>query len=196
MEPADSKDAVRDQSSRIHYYGESLAYSADGKLLILAVEKRVKETTETAIGFYDADTGKSLRTIPTQWNFLATLVPTGDGRLIAAGTVGSDDNDDPSGSVQVFDMNSGTVQKTYPVVASSISPDGRWMASTDEMGPSGPRAILWSLGDGKQAHELLETANLRVMELAARSPGEYFVFSQELQEIVSSTPPRVFALAV
>ena len=73
MEPADSKDAVRDQSSRIHYYGESLAYSADGKSLIIAVEKRVKETTETAIGLYDADTGKSLRTIPTSWNFQQLL---------------------------------------------------------------------------------------------------------------------------
>ena len=139
---------------RIHCYGESLAYSADGKSLILAVEKRGKGTTETAIGLYDADTGKSLRTIPTQWNFLAALVPTNDGRVIAAGTVGADDDDDPSGSVQIFDVNSGNVQKTYPVVASSISPDGRWMASTDEMGPSGPRAILWSLGDGKRAHEL------------------------------------------
>src|SRR6266481_7964992 len=131
---------------RIHFYGESLAYSADGKSLIIAVEKRGKGTTETAIGLYDADTGKSLRTIPTQWNFLAALVPTNDGRVIAAGTVGADDDDDPSGSVQIFDVNSGNVQKTYPVVASSISPDGRWMASTDEMGPSGPRAILWSLG--------------------------------------------------
>jgi len=114
------------------------------------VEKRGKGTTETAIGLYDADTGKSLRTIPTQWNFLAALVPTNDGRVIAAGTVGADDDDDPSGSVQIFDVNSGNVQKTYPVVASSISPDGRWMASTDEMGPSGRHAILWSLGDGKR----------------------------------------------
>jgi len=47
-----------------------------------------------------------------------------------------------------------------------------------------------------EAVQDLETANLRVMELAGRSPGEYFVFSQESQEIVSSTPPRVFALAV
>ena len=42
----------------------------------------------------------------------------------------------------------------------------------------------------------LETAKLRMIELAARSPGEYFVFSQESQEIVSSTPQRLFALAV
>ncbi len=47
-----------------------------------------------------------------------------------------------------------------------------------------------------EAVEDLETASLRVMELAGRSPGEYFVFSQETKEIVSSTPPRVFALAV
>jgi hypothetical protein len=42
----------------------------------------------------------------------------------------------------------------------------------------------------------LETAELRMNELAARSPGEYFVFYQESQEIVSSTPPRLFALAL
>jgi hypothetical protein len=42
----------------------------------------------------------------------------------------------------------------------------------------------------------LETAKLHMIELAARSPGEYFVFSQESQEIVSSTPQRLFALAV
>jgi hypothetical protein len=42
----------------------------------------------------------------------------------------------------------------------------------------------------------LEAAKLHMIELAARSPGEYFVFSQESQEIVSSTPQRLFALAV
>jgi len=47
-----------------------------------------------------------------------------------------------------------------------------------------------------EAVQDLDTASLRVRELVARSPGEYFVFSQQSQEIVSSTPPRVFALAV
>jgi WD40 repeat protein len=156
---------------RIHYYGGSVTYSADGRSLIIAVEKRVKETTETAIGFYDAETGKSLRTIPTQWNLLSALVPTNDGRLIAAGTVGADDDDDPSGSVQIFDVNSGEVQKTYPVIPSSISPDGRWMASIDEVGPSGPRAILWNLGNGKRAHDL-----------ATQNPGR-IVFRPDDQEV-------------
>jgi hypothetical protein len=41
----------------------------------------------------------------------------------------------------------------------------------------------------------IETAKLRVTELAGRSPGEYFVFSQETQEIVSNTAPRLFELA-
>ncbi len=139
---------------RIHSYGESLAYSADGKSLIIALEKRLKETTETAIGFYDADTGKRLRTVPTPWSLVSALVPTSDGHLIAAGTMGADDDDDPSGSVQIFDGNTGSVQKTYPVVASSISADGRWMTSIEEAGPSGPHAILWSLGDGKRVHDL------------------------------------------
>src|SRR5260370_36249342 len=123
---------------RIHYHGESLAYSADGKSLIVAVEKRVKETPETAIGLYDADTGKSLRTIPTQWNFLSVLVPTNDGRLIAAGTVGAAEGDDPFGAAPNFRGKSGNVQKTYPVVPSSSTPDRRWMRSIDEMGPSAP----------------------------------------------------------
>ena len=38
----------------------------------------------------------------------------------------------------------------------------------------------------------VETARLRVNELARRSPGEYFVVSQETQEIVCETPPRHF----
>jgi len=47
-----------------------------------------------------------------------------------------------------------------------------------------------------EAVQDLETANLRVMELAGRSPGEYFVFSQETKEIVGNTVPRSFELAV
>ncbi len=42
----------------------------------------------------------------------------------------------------------------------------------------------------------IETAKLRIMELVNRSPGEYFVFSQETQEIVCDTAPRFFALAL
>src|SRR5258708_1916677 len=97
---------------RIHYYGESLAYSADGKSLIIAVEKRVKETTETAIGFYDADTGKSLRTIPTHWNFLSALVPTNDGRLIAAVPAAAREYNQPTGSVPIFDCCPRRVPQT------------------------------------------------------------------------------------
>jgi hypothetical protein len=47
-----------------------------------------------------------------------------------------------------------------------------------------------------EAVQDLETAKLHMIKLADRSPGEYFVFCQESQEIVSSTPPYVFALAV
>jgi len=47
-----------------------------------------------------------------------------------------------------------------------------------------------------EAVQDIETAKLRMMELSGRSPGEYFVFSQETQEIVSNTPPRLFEFAV
>ena len=47
-----------------------------------------------------------------------------------------------------------------------------------------------------EAVQGIETAKLRMMELSGRSPGEYFVFSQETQEIVSNTPPRLFEFTV
>ena len=46
-----------------------------------------------------------------------------------------------------------------------------------------------------EAVQDIETAKLRMMELSGRSPGEYFVFSQETQEIVSNTPLRLFEFA-
>lgn len=83
---------------------------------------------------------------------VSAIVPTKDGRLIAGGTVGADDDDDPSGSVQIFDLPSGEAQKTYPVVVSAISPDGRWMSSFDNNGIYHP--VLWDLKDGKRLHDL------------------------------------------
>ena len=146
---------------RVHYYGGSITYSADGKSLLVPIEKRGTNATETAIGFYDAETGKSLRSIPTKWDFVSAIVPTKDGRLIAAGTVGADDDDDPSGSVQVFDLAPGEAQKTYPVVVSAISPDGRWMSSFESTGIYHP--VLWNLDDGKRVHDLTPTNASRVI---------------------------------
>jgi len=45
-----------------------------------------------------------------------------------------------------------------------------------------------------EAVQDMETAKLRMLELARRSPGEYFVFSQETQEIVSNTAPPLYEL--
>jgi hypothetical protein len=42
----------------------------------------------------------------------------------------------------------------------------------------------------------IQTAKLRLGELARRSPGEYFVFSQETEEIVCETPSRYFDLVI
>ncbi len=42
----------------------------------------------------------------------------------------------------------------------------------------------------------MDTAKLRLTELARRSPGEYFVVSQETQEIVCETPARSFDLVI
>ena len=47
-----------------------------------------------------------------------------------------------------------------------------------------------------EAVEDIETAKLRVTELARRSPGEYFVFSHETEEIVINTVPQIYELAI
>lgn len=47
----------------------------------------------------------------------------------------------------------------------------------------------------ESAHDI-ETAKVRLMEMAERSPGEYFVFSQQTQEIVNETTPRSFELVI
>jgi len=47
-----------------------------------------------------------------------------------------------------------------------------------------------------EAVEDIETAKRRVTELAGRSPGEYFVVSQETKEIVINTAPHEYELAV
>lgn len=47
-----------------------------------------------------------------------------------------------------------------------------------------------------EAVEDIETARLRVTEMAGRSPGEYFVLDQGTKEIVIDTAPRMYQLAV
>jgi hypothetical protein len=47
-----------------------------------------------------------------------------------------------------------------------------------------------------EAVEDIETARLRVTEMAGRSPGEYFVFDQGTKEVVIDTAPRMYQLAV
>jgi hypothetical protein len=47
-----------------------------------------------------------------------------------------------------------------------------------------------------ESAQYVETAKLRLTELARRSPGEYFVVSQKTQEIVCETPARYFDLAI
>lgn len=45
-----------------------------------------------------------------------------------------------------------------------------------------------------EAAQNLETAELRMWELAARSPAEYFIYFQGSQEIVRETTQRVWML--
>lgn len=47
-----------------------------------------------------------------------------------------------------------------------------------------------------EAADDIARAKRRVAELASRSPGEYFVFSRETEEIVIDTARRVYELAV
>jgi WD40 repeat protein len=107
----------------------SITYSPDGKAWA-AITFDPHEDSLATIEIRDAGTGKILRTIPTKWWGVTGVSITHDGQLVAAGTVNQDEYD-PKGNVQVWDLASGNLVKTSSEfgVVGQLSPDGRFMAA-------------------------------------------------------------------
>lgn len=110
----------------------SVTYSPNGKVWA-AIKFGPHEDSLAAIEIRDAASGKTLRTISTKWRGVTGLTITRDGLLVAAGKIneGIDDDYDPKGNVQVWDVASGNLVSTSPdfPAVGQLSPDGRFMAA-------------------------------------------------------------------
>src|SRR5208282_3584121 len=86
-------------------------YSPDGKTW--ATSGTAPEGSMVPIEIHDAGSGKILRTIPTKWYGITGLVITKDGILVASGlTVAGDDEQDPRGTVEMWELATGKLVKS------------------------------------------------------------------------------------
>ncbi|MGC1292325.1 MAG: hypothetical protein WA855_13685 [Candidatus Acidiferrales bacterium] len=135
--------------------GSSLfTYSPDGKVWAVSVAG-AKENLTARIEVRDAATGRILQTIPTNWYGITGLTITHDGLIVASGTTNPPDPDDeeydPRGTAQVWEMASGNLVKTSSAFAAvgQVSPDGRFMASIDSSQPGKAGIIVMDLSNGQ-----------------------------------------------
>ena len=85
-----------------------------------------------------------------EWDAALPLVVTRDGRLITSGTV---TGNNAKRGLYIWDLRSGRVLKSYPILADTISPDGRWAAWSEY--ENGSKIILFDLDAGKAALTLV-----------------------------------------
>lgn len=123
-----------------------VAYSPDGKFWAAGVGG--KGTNGTAqIELHESVSGEVVKTFATDWFGVTALTITADGRLIASGAL--EDEPQSPGSAHVWDMATGAMQKTWPISADAISPDGRWMGRIDYMA-SPHQAVVIDIATGAE----------------------------------------------
>jgi len=105
--------------------------------------RAAKGDSTERIEIHDAATGKIVRSIPTKWNVATAMTITSGGLLIASGTVG----EEAEGSVQIWNLGSGALVKSYPVSAVAFSADGLSMARV-EISPQ-LRVVIADLSSGQ-----------------------------------------------
>jgi WD40 repeat protein len=131
-------------------------YSPEGKVWAVSVYG-AKEDPKARIEIRDTTTGKILRTIHADWYAVAGMTITRDGLLVATGTTNPPDPDvdgeeyDPRGTVQVWEMASGNLVKTSSEFAAvgQVSPDGRFMATSDSSQQGKTKLIVTDLSTGQ-----------------------------------------------
>jgi len=167
------------QSSRTVYSlkvgaAEFFTYSPDGKVWAASVAG-AQDNLTSRIEIRDAATGNILRTVSTNWYGISGMTVTVDGLLIASGT--THDEEDPRGTVQVWQAASGKLIKSSPEfpIVGPVSPDGRFMASIDS---SQEKAgiIVTDLSNGQVKWTLKEQQGALL-----------FSFSRDSQELASTS---------
>lgn len=163
---ADANTGKAVYSRDFHQWVDAVAFSPDGQYLAVTIQQNEEEEQSSAsIQIYRADTGQEFRTVPLPWSSAPQLAITADNHLISSGFEGEDD------PVNIWDIASGQLVKTFPIEAQAVSPDGRW-AVTQEFQQSG-KVALWDLKTGRQA-----------WESPAPYAHIYFAFSRDGQQLL------------
>lgn len=153
-------------------------FSPDGKTWA-TTGAAAKEGATVPIEIRDADSGKILRTTPTKWYGLTSLVITKDGVLVASGltVAGIEDEQDPRGTVEEWELATGKLVKSSPVfdVVGLVSPDGQWMASISPEG-SKTRGVI-----------VTDLTNAQVKWTFPQQDAEFVFFSPDAREIAVTT---------
>jgi WD40 repeat protein len=183
----DFQKATVVSSTKLHSgAGVPLVYSPDGKTW--TTSGTAPEGSTVPIEIRDAASGKILRTIPTKWYGIIGLVITKDGMLVASGltVAGIDDEQDPRGTVEEWELATGKLVKSSPVfdVVGPVSADGQWMVSmTPESSPT--RGIF-----------VTNLTNAQVKWTFPQQDAEYVFFSPDAREIAVTSHGSARALSL
>src|SRR5712692_6459071 len=170
----DVQTGVSSYSANMHSGVRVIAFNSDGQLWAASMDA-VKEGATAKIEIHNATSGNVILTVSTPWGLVTTLTITPEGLLVASGGIG--EGEEEEGSVQIWNVASGEVVKTYPVIANAFSRNGRFMARIDYL--KDPKRIVVSdvtTGQQKQA-------------FAASNPGAVF-FDAGGQEVAVTDPMR------
>jgi WD40 repeat protein len=141
---ADANTGKAVYSRDFHQWVDAVAFSPDGQYLAVSIQQSEEEEQSSAsIHVYRAESGEEFKVLPLTWSSAPLLAITVDDHLISSGFEGGED------PVNIWDIASGQLLKSFPIEAQTISADGRW-AVTQEF-QQGGKVALWDLKTGHQA---------------------------------------------
>lgn len=166
--------------------GMPFVYSPDGKTW--ATSGMAPKGSTVPIEIHDASNGKVLRTIPTKWHGILELVITKDGMLSASGltVAASDDEQDPRGTAEEWELATGKLVKSSPVfgVVGPVSPDGQWMVSVNTEGSPPQNVVVTDLSSGQ------------VKWVFQQQDAEFVFFGPDAREIAVTSHGSARALSL
>jgi WD40 repeat protein len=128
------ESAEPEYSFNLHRFVRVLACSVDGRSWAVVVDPE-DEAANAHIELHDAESGKLIRTLNTEWQGVTAMTFTPQGTLIASG--GALDSDDaPDLSTAVWNANTWKLEKTIPGGGVAFSSDGSLLALFAELNPA------------------------------------------------------------
>jgi len=128
------ESAEPEYSLNLHKFVRVLACSLDGRSWAVVADPE-DEAANAHVELHDAQSGKLIRTLNTEWQGVTAMTFTPQGTLIASG--GALDSDDvPDLSTAVWNVNTWKLDKTISGGGVAFSPDGSLVADFEELNPA------------------------------------------------------------